>query len=92
MVWWKGLFSSGNEPLERKESMPTILNEVSVCQEQATKREEAIRTAAYLKWEAAGFPPGDGVNFWLEAEEEFEMASREKRECCRGRAYEELAS
>jgi hypothetical protein len=30
----------------------------------------AIRELAYLKWEAAGFPAGDGFNFWLEAERE----------------------
>lgn len=32
--------------------------------------EEAIRLGAYLKWEAAGMPGGDGVKFWLEAEKE----------------------
>ena len=32
--------------------------------------EEKIRELAYLKWERAGYPPGDGVNFWLEAEAE----------------------
>jgi hypothetical protein len=30
--------------------------------------QEAIRLCAYRKWEAAGKPGGDGVNFWLEAE------------------------
>ncbi len=30
----------------------------------------AIRELAYYKWEAAGFPPGDGFDFWLEAEQE----------------------
>ncbi len=30
--------------------------------------EDAIRRAAYLRWEAAGKPHGDGVTFWLEAE------------------------
>ena len=30
----------------------------------------AIRELAYLKWEAAGFPAGDGLDFWLEAERE----------------------
>lgn len=29
-----------------------------------------IRLAAYLKWEAAGKPDGNGVSFWLEAEKE----------------------
>jgi hypothetical protein len=28
--------------------------------------------SAYLKWEAAGKPPGDGVNFWLQAERELQ--------------------
>jgi hypothetical protein len=30
--------------------------------------QETIRLCAYRKWEAAGKPGGDGVNFWLEAE------------------------
>ena len=32
--------------------------------------EDAIRHRAFLNWEAAGMPDGDGVNFWLEAERE----------------------
>jgi hypothetical protein len=32
--------------------------------------EEEIRFRAYLKWEAAGRPVGDGQQFWLEAERE----------------------
>jgi hypothetical protein len=32
--------------------------------------EEAIRHRAYLKWEAAGMPASDGLDFWLEAENE----------------------
>ncbi len=32
--------------------------------------EEAIRELAYLKWEEAGCPSGDGHDFWLEAERE----------------------
>jgi len=36
----------------------------------ALTREDKIRTRAYGKWEQAGFPEGDGVNFWLEAEQE----------------------
>ena len=30
---------------------------------------EGIRICAYRKWEAAGKPTGDGVQFWLEAEQ-----------------------
>jgi hypothetical protein len=32
--------------------------------------DEDIRLCAYQKWEAAGKPTGDGVQFWLEAEQE----------------------
>jgi hypothetical protein len=31
---------------------------------------DEIRVCAYLRWEAAGKPPGDGTKFWLEAEQE----------------------
>jgi len=33
-----------------------------------------IRMRAYLRWEAAGRPSGDGVRFWLEAEQELRQA------------------
>jgi hypothetical protein len=32
--------------------------------------EGAIRVLAHSKWERAGRPSGDGLNFWLEAERE----------------------
>ena len=31
---------------------------------------EDIRLCAYRKWESAGRPTGDGVQFWLDAEKE----------------------
>jgi hypothetical protein len=31
---------------------------------------DEIRQLAYAKWEAAGKPPGDGSDFWLQAETE----------------------
>jgi hypothetical protein len=31
---------------------------------------EDIRLCAYRKWESAGKPTGDGLQFWLEAEQE----------------------
>jgi hypothetical protein len=34
-------------------------------------QKQAIREAAYSKWDQAGRPPSDGVAFWLEAEREF---------------------
>jgi hypothetical protein len=33
----------------------------------------AVRELAYFKWEAAGFPEGDGFDFWLEAERELRV-------------------
>lgn len=33
----------------------------------------AVRELAYLKWEAAGSPAGDGFDFWLEAERELKV-------------------
>jgi hypothetical protein len=36
--------------------------------------EDQIRLLAYQKWEAAGRPTGDGVDFWCAAEREL-MAS-----------------
>jgi hypothetical protein len=36
--------------------------------------EEAVRLRAYQRWEAAGRPGGDGVKFWLEAEQELSQA------------------
>jgi len=32
--------------------------------------EHAVRELAYVKWEQAGRPAGDGIGFWLEAEHE----------------------
>jgi hypothetical protein len=35
--------------------------------------EQMIRELAYGKWERAGYPEGNGVNFWLEAETELQL-------------------
>jgi hypothetical protein len=46
---------------------------VDVCpskQHSLDAQQEAIRVLAHEKWEAAGCPAGDGVNFWLDAEQE----------------------
>lgn len=52
-------------------------NDQSQQSESRERREQsiddfdmAIRELAYLKWEAAGSPAGDGLDFWLEAERE----------------------
>lgn len=40
--------------------------------------DEDIRLCAYQKWEVAGKPGGDGVQFWLEAEQELVHGKNEK--------------
>jgi hypothetical protein len=35
-----------------------------------TPDESTIRDRAYALWEQAGYPEGDGVEFWLRAERE----------------------
>ena len=37
--------------------------------------EEAIRVCAYRKWESAGKPTGDDVQFWLAAEQELRQGN-----------------
>ncbi len=37
---------------------------------------QVIRELAYQKWEKAGRPEGDGVNFWLEAETEVKKGGK----------------
>jgi hypothetical protein len=46
-------------------------NESQECSSPASEIcEEDVRTRAYLKWEAAGRPDGDGLDFWVDAERE----------------------
>ena len=45
-------------------------SESEQVQKEKAKSQEAVRGRAYQKWEAAGKPKGDGVNFWIEAEQE----------------------
>ena len=44
--------------------------DVSQAQICTTPPEEIVRIGAYFRWDAAGRPGGDGVRFWLEAEQE----------------------
>jgi hypothetical protein len=39
--------------------------------------EEAIRLWAYAKWEEAGNRPGDGVQFWLDAERQLKAKQQQ---------------
>lgn len=42
----------------------------AVCDFAYQKWRQAIREFAYQKWRQAGEPGGDGINFWLDAENE----------------------
>jgi len=44
--------------------------------EAESEHEDEIRLLAYRKWEQAGSPPSDGVQFWLDAENEILWARR----------------
>lgn len=46
------------------------VSEINGAQISTSPPEEAVRVGAYLRWDAAGRPGGDGVRFWLEAEQE----------------------
>ena len=49
-------------------------SESEQAQKGKTKSQAVIGVRAYQKWVAAGKPQGDGVNFWLEAEQEVVQA------------------
>lgn len=59
---------------KQKTSKKTTCSDESPEQLSATTEcgvcEDSIREKAYLLWEAAGSPPGDGVEFWVQAEKE----------------------
>jgi hypothetical protein len=55
----------------QKPPQPVVISDGDVKPvNDAASAEDSVRISAYLKWEAAGRPQGDGVNFWLEAERE----------------------
>lgn len=43
------------------------LSATSCCEQQLC--ETAVRERAYYLWEEAGYPEGDGADFWYQAEE-----------------------
>jgi hypothetical protein len=57
--------------------------------EQMVMNEDVVRDAAYRKWQEAGEPAGDGVQFWLEAEQECGCNSPEGAEEAFDEASEE---
>ena len=44
--------------------------QATVSPQPSVPTPDEIRQLAYEKWEAAGKPPGDGSDFWLQAEKE----------------------
>lgn len=46
------------------------------AQNAKSEYEEMIRLRAYQKWEAAGKPQGNGVQFWVDAEQELLMPKK----------------
>ena len=44
--------------------------EAPVSPQPSVPTPDEVRELAYAKWEAAGSPPGDGSEFWLQAEKE----------------------
>jgi len=53
-------------------SMPGGVEQLSATSDcgDTSLCENAVRERAYLLWEKAGYPTGDGVNFWIDAETE----------------------
>ena len=56
--------SKAKMPVAGGEAQATVSSQPSV------PTPDEIRQLAYAKWEAAGKPPGDGSDFWLQAEKE----------------------
>lgn len=50
-----------------------------VSKERTEVMDQNIHELAYKKWEAAGSPPSDGVEFWLQAETEINAKSNSKK-------------
>jgi hypothetical protein len=49
--------------------MNSNLNSLDLAPSQREAALAEVRRLAYLRWEQAGRPPGDGLAFWLAAEE-----------------------
>ena len=48
---------------------------MSECCDESPLCQDAVRERAYLLWEKAGYPSSDGVEFWLQAEQELQAES-----------------
>ena len=66
----QGVVASPSEPKEERFKEERIIVVCQTQQQFMDACEEAIRELAYVKWEEAGCPSGDGHDFWLDAERE----------------------
>jgi hypothetical protein len=57
------------KPVSERQAVATPGDAPTVRAGQRVSEDE-IRLCAYLKWEAAGKPPGHGTCFWVDAERE----------------------
>ena len=64
--------SEAEAPLGVADTQPALRPQPdqSGARTRALPTSDEIRQLAYEKWEAAGKPPGDGSDFWLQAEKE----------------------
>ncbi len=46
--------------------------------EKKERRQREIEYSAFMKWQDAGYPPGDGKEFWLAAEQDWEAKKTQK--------------
>ena len=67
---------SGSRSVRVKENKAKASNGDGQQSTSANDQNEMIRQAAYQKWEAAGCPDSDGVEFWLAAEAELTSSNR----------------
>jgi hypothetical protein len=68
----KDMITLKKRPAPRQETTPAPIKSPAPERrgEAGGDRSEEIRLLAYRKWQEAGSPAGDGVEFWLTAEAE----------------------
>ena len=54
-------------------AQPQTAAKESPCAAAPTPCEEKIRELAYRKWQIAGRPEDDGIDFWLQAERDLAL-------------------
>lgn len=68
--------TTSSRTTEKTCSLPTNKEQLSATSECSGETacealcQQAVQERAYYLWEKAGYPSGDGQNFWFEAEEQ----------------------